>query len=215
MIVLWFSLCKNSRNTLLVVLPLSISSALNPPELYPGHGHQNVANPGREGRSRDNSWLQFNGFIQTNRGTASPTQPQSVGGNYSPTNALRPRTLTYINYSSTISHYIYSQVLAPIIYPRSSPITFHIIHISSPYYKCVRFRQERRLDCLCGTRAFPPRPNHADRPTNQRARLPSPGLIVRMSEPISGLILVHMSTVLLLQWHPCRISRRPPLTQVA
>ena len=24
-----------------------------------------VANPGREGRSRDNSWLQFNGFIQT------------------------------------------------------------------------------------------------------------------------------------------------------
>ena len=135
-----------SEYCLLVVLPPSISSALNPPEFYPGHGHQNVANPGREGRSRDNSWLQFNGFIQTNRGTASPTQPQSVGGNYSPVNALKPRNLTYINYSSTVSHYIYSQVLAPIIHPRTSLITFHIIHILFPYYTYVHSRQERRLD---------------------------------------------------------------------
>ena len=58
----------------------------------------------------------------------------------------------------------------------------------------------------------PPRPNRADRPTNQRARLPSPWQIVWMSAPISGLILVRMSTVLLLHWHTCRISRRPTNT---
>ena len=103
----------------------------------------------------DNSWLQFNGFIQANRGTASPTQPQSVRGNYSPTNALKPRILTYINYSSTVSHYIYSQVLASIIHPRTSLITFHIIHIPFPYYKYVHSCQERRLDWLCGNPAFP------------------------------------------------------------
>ena len=57
-----------------------------------------VADPSREGRSRNNSWLQFNRLFN-NRGAASPTRPQSVGGNYSPESALRPRILTYINYS--------------------------------------------------------------------------------------------------------------------
>ena len=33
--------------------------------------HRCVANPGREGRSRDNSWLQFNRLL--NKGTAYPT----------------------------------------------------------------------------------------------------------------------------------------------
>ena len=105
-----------------------------------------VANPSRGRRNRDNYCLQFNGFIQTNRGTASPTQPQSAGGNYSPTSPLKPRILTHINYSSTASHYIYSQVLASIIHPRTLLITFHIIHIPFPYYKYVRSCQERRLD---------------------------------------------------------------------
>ena len=145
-----------------------------------------VADPSRGRRNRDNSWLQFNGFIQANRGTASPTRPQSVGGNYSPTSALKPRILTYINYSSTVSHYIYSQVLASIIHPRTSLITFHLIHIPFPYYKYVRSCQERRLDWFCGNPAFPNpaepcgsanqsegpasqfRANHADERTNQR-----------------------------------------------
>ena len=143
-----------------------------------------VADPSRGRRNRDNAWLQFNGFIQTNWGTASPTQPQSVGGNYSPTSALMPRILTHINYSSTISHYIYSQVLASIIHPRTLLITFHIIHIPFPYYKYVRSCQERRLDWFCGNPAFPTsaepcgsanqsegpasqsRANHADERTN-------------------------------------------------
>ena len=146
-----------------------------------------VADPSRERRNRDNSWLQFNVFIQTNWGTAAPTQPQSVGGNYSPANALKPRILTYINYSSTVSQYIYSQVLVSIIHPRTSLITFHIIHISFPYYKYVHSCQERRLDWLCGNPAFPTpaepcgsanqsegpasqsRANRADERTNQRA----------------------------------------------
>ena len=73
---------------------------LVPPKLNPGHGLQNVADPSREGRSRNNSWLQFNRLFN-NRGAASPTRPQSVGGNYSTESArtCRPRILTYINYS--------------------------------------------------------------------------------------------------------------------
>ena len=47
-----------------------------------------VADPSREGRNRDNSWLQFNRLFN-NRGTASTTQLQSVGGNYSPASALK------------------------------------------------------------------------------------------------------------------------------
>ena len=47
-------------------------------------GRSCVADPSREGRSRDNSWLQCNRLFN-NRGTASPTQPQSVGGNLKPT----------------------------------------------------------------------------------------------------------------------------------
>ena len=45
--------------------------------------------PSRE--IRNNSCLQFNRLFN-NRGTAStPTRPQSVGGNYSPASALKPR----------------------------------------------------------------------------------------------------------------------------
>ena len=146
------------------------------------------------------------------RKSNSLTQPQSVGGNYSPAKALKPHILTYINYSSTVSHYIYSQVLASIIHPRTSLITFHIIHIPFPYYKYVRSCQEAASTDSAAILPSPPRPNHVDRPTNQRAQLPSPGRIVRMSAPISGLILVRMSTVLLLLWHSCRISRRPTYT---
>ena len=44
--------------------------------------------PGRE--TRNNSWLQFNRLFN-NRGTASPTRPQSVGGNCTPESAVKPR----------------------------------------------------------------------------------------------------------------------------
>ena len=44
--------------------------------------------PGRE--IRNNSCLQFTRLFN-DRGTASPTRPQSVGGNYSPASALKPR----------------------------------------------------------------------------------------------------------------------------
>ena len=81
--------------------------------------------------------------------------------------------------------YIYSQVLASIIHPRTSLITFHIIHIPFPYYKYVHSCQECRLDWFCGNPAFPTPSNHADRPTNQSHVtacfwlywLPSPGQI--------------------------------------
>ena len=85
-----------------------------------------VSDPSREGRSRDNSWLQFNRLFN-NRGTASPTQPQSVGGNYSPASALKPRILTYMNYSSTVSHYIFT---SPCFYHSSENITPNISHNS-------------------------------------------------------------------------------------
>ena len=42
------------------------------------------------GEIKDNSGLQLNGFIQQDH-SASTTQSPSVGGNHSPTNALRPR----------------------------------------------------------------------------------------------------------------------------
>ena len=48
--------------------------------------------PGRE--IKNNSCLQFTRLFNvysTNRGSASPTRPQSVGGNYSPANALKPQ----------------------------------------------------------------------------------------------------------------------------
>ena len=97
---------------------------LVPPKFNPGHGHQNVADPSRESRNRDNSWLQFNRLFN-NRGTASPTQPQSVGGNYSPASALKPHILTYINYSSTVSYYIFT---SPCFYHSSANITYNISH---------------------------------------------------------------------------------------
>ena len=43
----------------------SLCAPLVPLKLNPGHGHQNVADPSRGRRNRDNSWLQFNGFIQS------------------------------------------------------------------------------------------------------------------------------------------------------
>ena len=81
-----------------------------------------VADPSREGRSRNNSWLQFN-RVFNNRGTASPTRPQSVGGNYSTASALKPRILTYINYSLTVSQYIFT---SPCFYHSSENITSNI-----------------------------------------------------------------------------------------
>ena len=41
---------------------------LVPPELNPGHGHQNVADSRREGNSRNNSWSQLN-HLFNNRGS--------------------------------------------------------------------------------------------------------------------------------------------------
>ena len=90
-----------------------------------------VADPTREGRNRENSWLQFNRLFN-NRGTASPTQPQSVGGNYSPASALKPRILTYINYSSTVSHYIFT---SPCFYHSSENITYNISH--NPHFVLI------------------------------------------------------------------------------
>ena len=78
-----------------------------------------------ERQNTDNSWLQFNLVYSNNTGTASPTQPQSVGGNYSPGNALKPRILTYINYSSTVSHNIFT---SPFFYYSSENITYNISH---------------------------------------------------------------------------------------
>ena len=57
------------------------------------HLSLSAADPSREGRNRDNSWLQFNWFIHISE---------------APANALKPRILTYINYSSTVSHNIFT-----------------------------------------------------------------------------------------------------------
>ena len=82
--------------------------------------------------------------------------------------------LSHLSWHTVITvlqfHIIYSQVLASIIHPRTSHITFRIIHISFPYYKYVRSRQELRLDSLSGNSPFPARPNRADGRTNQRVR---------------------------------------------
>ena len=98
---------------------------------------------------------------------------------------------------------------------RTSHLTIHIILVNSHIHKHVLSLQELKV-------RLPPRQSCL--PSLARVvrtgesisepRLPSPWRITRMSEPISGLILVRMSTVLLLQWHPCRISRRPQFTQV-
>ena len=126
-----------------------------------------VADPSREGRSRDNSWLQLNRLFN-NRGTASPTQPQSVGGNYSPASTLKPRILTYINYSSTVSHYIFT---SPCFYHSSENITYNISY--NPHF--VLIIQTR----LLSSRA-------QDQLTLRLLCLPSPGRIVHTDEPISG-----------------------------
>ena len=76
---------------------------LDPPKLNPGHGHQNVADLSRGGIRRDDYWLQFNDLFNYTEDTA-PTQPQSVGGNYSPEIALKPRLDIHHNYSYTVSH---------------------------------------------------------------------------------------------------------------
>ena len=127
-----------------------------------------VADPSREGRSRDNSWLQFNWFIQTNRGTASPTRPQSVGGNNSPANALKPRILTYINHSSTVSHNIFT---SPCFYHSSENITYNISH--NPHF--VPMIKIRPLSSRAQAQL-----------TLRQLCFPSPGRIVRTGEPISG-----------------------------
>ena len=103
-----------------------------------------------------------------NRGTASPTQPQSVGGNYSPANALKPRILIYINYSSTVSHNIFT---SPCFYHSSENITYNISH--NPHF--VPTLQIRPLSSRAQAQL-----------TLRQFCLPSPGRIVRTGEPISG-----------------------------
>ena len=106
--------------------------------------------------------------------------------------------------------HIYSQVLASIIHPRTSLITFHIIHIPFPYYKYVSRAQAPlilRQSCLPSLARIT---RHGR--ANQRARLSPSRVNMQMSAPISSLIPVRMSTVLLLHWHSCRIAHRPTYT---
>ena len=51
-----------SEYCLVVVLPWSISSSLDPPEFNPGHGHQNVADI-QEGGSKEQLWITVKSFI--------------------------------------------------------------------------------------------------------------------------------------------------------
>ena len=98
-------------------------------------------------RNRDNSWLQFNGFIQS-------TEAPPLLHIHKAEEGIIPQQVhlshVFLNTLITVQQfhiiYIYSQVLASIIHPRTSPIIFHIIHIPFPYYKYVRSCQERRLD---------------------------------------------------------------------
>ena len=135
-----------------------------------------VADPSRGRGNRDNSWLQFNGFIQQNQLRLSYTITKHMRI-FSPQQVQ----LGHVFWHSLIaSQYIYSQVLVSIIHPRTSPITFHVIHITFPYYKYVRscLRAQARLNLRQS--CFPSLARiMRDGRTNQRARLPRPGRISR------------------------------------
>ena len=99
-------------------------------------------------------------------------------------------------------HYI---ITSPCFYHYPIISLYNISH--NPHFvpilqtRLVSSRAQRRLtlrqSCLPSLARFV-RHGRANQRTNQRARLPSPGRIMRMSAPINGLILVRMSTVLLI-----------------
>ena len=62
-----------------------------------------VADPGNREVIRDDYWLQFNDLFNYIEDT-SRTQPQSIGGNYFPEIALKPRLWLHHNYSHTVLH---------------------------------------------------------------------------------------------------------------
>ena len=119
-------------------------------------------------------------LYSNNRGTASPTQPQSVGGNYSPASALKPHILTCINYSSTVSHSIFT---SPFLYHSSENITYNISH--NP-----RFRSN-----ITNTSAFVKSSGSTDSPA--QTDFPAPAESCGQANQSAALILVRMSNVLL------------------
>ena len=149
-----------------------------------------VANPGREEAETTPGYSLI--VYSITEALPIPTQPQSVGGNYSPANALKPRILTYINYSSTVSHYIFT---SPCFYHSAQNITYNISH--NPHF--VLILQIRPLS----SRA-------QDRRTLRQLCLPSPGRIVRTGEPISGPDSgVHVQCLTLYLRQTCQTSHRP------
>ena len=115
---------------------------LVPPKLNPGHGHQNVAHPSRGGG----------------------------GCTASPTSALMPRILTYFNYSSTVSPYIFI-FTSPCFYHPSGNITYNISH--NPH--SVPILQIRPLVSRAQARLI-----------LRQSCLPHPGRTVRICQPIRG-----------------------------
>ena len=152
--------------------------------------------------NRDNSWLQFNGFI--------PTQSPSVGGNYFPTSALKPRIATHINLQfNSFRLYIFT---SPCFYHSSKNIINNISH--NPHHVLILqicplvsralARLNLRQSCFPSLARIM---RHGR--ANQRARVSPSRANMQMSALISGLIPVRMSNVLLLYWHSCRTPRRP------
>ena len=68
---------------------------LSPPQLNPGHGHQNVADI-RGGNRRNNSSVQLS-HLFTYEAPASPTPTRSVGGNLFPQRMHLSHVILYIH----------------------------------------------------------------------------------------------------------------------
>ena len=85
---------------------------------------------------------------------------------------------------------------------RTSHLTIHIILVNSHIHKHVLSLQELKVRLTLRQSCLP----SLARIVRTGEPISEPGFpFARMSEPISGLILVRMSTVLLLQWHSCQI----------
>ena len=179
---------------------------LVPPKLNPGHGHQIIVDPSRGEETETPPGYSLMGLF-TKINSASPTQSPSVGGNKTPTSALKPRIFTHINLQfNSFTLYIFT---SPCFYHSSEKITNNISH--NPHY--VPILQIRPLVSRAQASLTPqPRPNHATRASQSKGPASPSRANMQMSAPISSLIPVRMSTVLLLHWHSCRTARRPSYT---
>ena len=121
---------------------------------------------------------------------------------YSPPEPEPPSPVYYSHSIMSIRMTLHYIITSPCLYyyPTTSLIAIHIIHISFSYYKhvIVSSRAQRRLTLRQSCLPSLARIIRHGR-ANQRARLSPSRANMQMSAPISSLIPVRMSTVLLLQ----------------